>query len=1605
MAMAVTLNASAFVNAKAASIGLSQIVGTTASSGNPAYLVLTALDRNEYTAGASGATGSFSGNGQVLKLSSIGGDGRAAGIIFTYIASSGRYYNSIYGYLDQLTYNASASLDDVTNLSFFGTSSLGLATDYANNAYALMQTDAPGYIGSATVVTEQSFAGAVPSQATPDSIIAAADSFVGKAWNMDGCWVLASTIAAEAGASLPVQSTAIGVPGQANGEWFVAYNGPAGGQSGNWQSMVTAGEIIVIGTSGGGGHITTCVSGSGASAMLVDNITYENYQGQIVNPANDGSASDVLVAAPHAASQEWSGVAASSVVIYELDTPDVTAAVSSDYLFGNSSQSLGSLFSAIDPAGKSITEWQVYDTAGEDSFAFNGGRGQAHSAASAVTSASLSAVSLLTGSVAVTDTLEVRAFNGSYWGDWASLAVTVSAAAQPPVLNAQTGAQTWVAGQSISLALAPNAFTDPQNESLSYKAALASGAALPGWLIFDPATETFAGTAPTNDQTLSIVVTATDSSGLSASETISASVISPPKLGVQTANQVWDQGQSISLALPAGAFTDPQGGSLTYKATLLGGQALPNWLTFNAATQTFSGGATAVAQTLNIVVTATDSFGLSASETFSATVIAAPKVAAATPGQTWAEGKPVSLTLPGGTFIDPQGEKLSYAATQWDGSALPGWLVFNAATGTFSGTAPASAQTVNILVTATNSSGLWVSEQFTAAIVPPPVVSAATAAQTWLAGQAMTLALPAGTFTDPRGQKLTYSANLANGQALPAWLTFNAATETFSGTAPAAAQTLGILVTATDSSGLSVSETFSATVIGAPVLTVATPGQTWVEGKAISLVLPGGAFADAQGEKLSYKAALASGQALPNWLTFNAATGTFTGTAPSSFQTLSIVVTATNSSGLSASETISATVAAPPVVAAATPGQAWNAGQTISLTLPGGAFADPQGEKLTYKAALANGQALPTWLTFNALTDSFSGTAPASAQTLSIAVTATDSSGLSISETIAATVIGAPNVAIPTPGQAWVEGKAISLALPGATFADPQGEKLTCKASLASGQALPGWLIFNAATQTFTGTAPLTYQTLSILVTATNSSGLSASETIAVAVAGAPKLAVPTPAQTWNAGQPISLTLPGGTFTDPQGETLTYKAALANGQSLPAWLTFNAATETFTGTAPQGAQTQSIVVTATDSSGLSASETISATIIGAPVLEVATPGQTWKAGQAVSFALPAGTFADPQGEKLTYKAALASGQALPGWLTFNPATATFTGTAPAGAQSLGIVVTVTDSSGLFVSETISATVIGAPVLTAATPGQTWVEGKAVSLALPAGTFADPQGEKLTYKAALASGQALPGWLNFNAATETFSGTAPSSYQSLSIVVTATNSGGVSASETISATVAAPPRVAAATPNQTWTEGKAISLALPNNAFSDPQGEALSYKATLSNGQALPGWLTFNAAAKAFSGTAPATAQSLVITVTATDSSGLSGSESFTASVQAAASTAAKGMIVSVQPASEIAAVVPASSILASSAGTMGFLGGDTAVSAAAGSFGAGVPAPGGIISFTALATGGGVMAPGELFSVPSAGSWLQAASGIEAAAFGAALFDPPQNPGLPALHG
>jgi Ca2+-binding RTX toxin-like protein len=69
----------------------------------------------------------------------------------------------------------------------------------------------------------------------------------------------------------------------------------------------------------------------------------------------------------------------------------------------------------------------------------------------------------------------------------------------------------------------------------------------------------------------------------------------------------------------------------------------------------------------------------------------------------------------------------------------------------------------------------------------------------------------------------------------------------------------------------------------APAATAGIPDQSSPEDAAWSFTLPPGIFDDADGDRLVFGASLADGTALPAWLTFDAATATFSGTPPADF--------------------------------------------------------------------------------------------------------------------------------------------------------------------------------------------------------------------------------------------------------------------------------------------------------------------------------------------------------------------------------------------------------------------------------------------------------------------------------------------------------------------------------------------------------------------------------------------------------------------------------------------------------------------------------------------------------------------------------------------------
>jgi hypothetical protein len=173
--MSVTLSAGSVVTLPGEQINIASLLNVTAGN-DPTYLVVSLLDRNEYTARSNGDTGTLSGNEQTVGFDYLWGDNETTGIVFTYDASTGQYTNATYGDLSNLVYSASTNPGDNTSVSIFTTEDSDIANQYANDPLTLASCapTSTNYVGSVTVTTQPHFEGPTPEQATPHSIVATA---------------------------------------------------------------------------------------------------------------------------------------------------------------------------------------------------------------------------------------------------------------------------------------------------------------------------------------------------------------------------------------------------------------------------------------------------------------------------------------------------------------------------------------------------------------------------------------------------------------------------------------------------------------------------------------------------------------------------------------------------------------------------------------------------------------------------------------------------------------------------------------------------------------------------------------------------------------------------------------------------------------------------------------------------------------------------------------------------------------------------------------------------------------------------------------------------------------------------------------------------------------------------------------------------------------------------------------------------------------------------------------------------------------------------------------------------------------------------------------
>ncbi|WP_275054605.1 calcium-binding protein [Comamonas testosteroni] len=241
--------------------------------------------------------------------------------------------------------------------------------------------------------------------------------------------------------------------------------------------------------------------------------------------------------------------------------------------------------------------------------------------------------------------------NGASW-DQAMIQTVVDRAIndQAPTINSGLPTLKATQGSAFTYVVPVGTITDPDPwDSVTYSATMANGAPLPSWLTFDPQSRTFSGTPTAGDVgSFQFVLWGTDNYGKSTGTYVNFSVASPnraPVVSTPIADQTATAGSAFSYTVAAGTFTDPDAGdSLSYVATLANGSALPSWLVFNASTRKFTGTAPAgTAQSLSIKVVATDSGGLSVQDVFDINVVVA--------GQTL-NGTASADTLTGGAGDD-----------------------------------------------------------------------------------------------------------------------------------------------------------------------------------------------------------------------------------------------------------------------------------------------------------------------------------------------------------------------------------------------------------------------------------------------------------------------------------------------------------------------------------------------------------------------------------------------------------------------------------------------------------------------------------------------------------------------------------------------------------------------------------------------------------------------------------------------------------------------------------------------------------------------------------------------------------------------------------------
>ena len=974
-------------------------------------------------------------------------------------------------------------------------------------------------------------------------------------------------------------------------------------------------------------------------------------------------------------------------------------------------------------------------------------------------------------------------------------------------------------------------FDDPDHDSLTFSAGTADAGVATVELAGDEVT-----VAAHSPGLATITVVATDSEGLETSQDFELTVpnrapqATDPLPGIEV--QV-GEGATIRVS---GHFMDPDGEELAYAAEssdggVAGVAASGDEVTVSAVAKGMA----------TITVTATDPGGLAAVQHFPVTVPnRAPLAVDTMPDIEVEVGDEASATV-SRYFADPDGDSLAFAVASFDEAVATVGVADDLVT------VRAVAKGVSaITVTAEDPEGLAAVLAFEVRVPNrPPMVTEVlpdvTVEVDEVAGADLT-----EHFTDPDGDELFFAAESSD----PAV----AAADISDGRVTVVAVAKGmatVRITASDSEGLAVEESFLVTVPNRPPLGTHPLPELELQAGEKSTTNLSEHFEDPDGDPLRFAA-----ESSDSTVAVAHVSGDRVTVSALARGTVTVTVTASDPEGLAAAGVLRVTVPnRAPLAVSTLPDIEVEVGDETSVTVSRH-FADPDGDSLAFEAgsldeAVATARVSEDRLTVRAVARG----------NTTITVTAEDPEGLAAVLDFEVRVPNRPPRVTGTLPDMRVEAGETAEADLTEHFTEPDGDELVFAArssdpAVATASVSGDRLMVGAVAR---GVATVT-------ITAADSEGLAVEGSFLVTVPNRPpRRTHPLPDLELQAGEESATDLTEH-FSDPDGDTLRFTAESSDSTVAVAHVSGGRVT-----VSALARGTVTVTVTASDPEQLATTALFGVTVPnGGPRVHTPMPDRHLETGAVIEMSL-LDHVSDPDGDSLAFGARSSDSSVVSVGVTGSALT--IEAVAKGRAE---ITVTATDPALLEVESTFAVRVPNRAPRTLRNIGDRRVGKGARTILRSSLYFSDPDGDSLSFAAESSDTTIVT--VDVRGREIRVRAIDPGTAR---VTITATDSEGLAAAQSFRVTVVRgnrPPRPEGSIPDQSLESGAEATREVSDH-FVDPDGDDLTFAAESSDDAVATAAISDDRLTIVAIDVGTAT-----VTVTATDPDGLSATQKLTVTV-------------------------------------------------------------------------------------------------------------------------